>query len=54
MSAPYTIRIFVVDGDPDGVRIIDRFNWTGKGFFFPRQKWGDCAPAQSLTNYAGV
>ena len=36
---PYTIRIFVPDGDPDGVRIIDRMNWTGLGIVFPREKW---------------
>jgi hypothetical protein len=32
----YTIRIFVADGDPEGVRIIDQMNWTGKGIVFPR------------------
>ena len=36
---PFTIRIFVPDGDPDGVRIIDRMNWTGLGIVFPREKW---------------
>src|SRR5277367_5271761 len=36
---PFTIRIFVPDGDPEGVRIIDRMNWTGLGIFFPREKW---------------
>ena len=25
---PFTIRIFVPDGDPEGIRIIDRMNWT--------------------------
>jgi hypothetical protein len=35
----YTIRIFVADGDPDGVRIIDRMNWTGSGIVFPRTQW---------------
>jgi len=39
MSDPFTIRIFVPDGDPDGVRIIDRMNWTGVGLVFPRGKW---------------
>jgi hypothetical protein len=32
MPAPFTIRIFVPDGDPEGVRIIGRrggfFRWT--------------------------
>lgn len=36
---PFTIRIFVPDGDPEGVRIIDRMNWTGLGIVFPRSKW---------------
>lgn len=36
---PFTIRIFVPDGDPDGVRIIDKMNWTGMGIAFPRAKW---------------
>jgi hypothetical protein len=36
---PFTIRIFVADGDADGVRLIDRMNWTGLGIAFPRTKW---------------
>jgi hypothetical protein len=39
VSAPFTIRIFVPDGDPEGVRLIDRMNWTGLGIAFPRSKW---------------
>lgn len=38
---PFTIRIFVPDGDPEGIRIIDRMNWTGLGIVFPRNKWSD-------------
>lgn len=36
---PFTIRIFVPDGDPEGVRVIGRMNWTGLGIIFPRDKW---------------
>jgi hypothetical protein len=39
MADPYTIRIFVPDGDPEGLRIIDRMNWTGLGIVFPREGW---------------
>ncbi|WP_170419744.1 GIY-YIG nuclease family protein [Ruegeria atlantica] len=39
MPEPFTIRIFVPDGDPEGVRIIDRMNWTGVGYVFPRSSW---------------
>jgi hypothetical protein len=38
-KTPFTIRIFVPDGDPEGVRVIDRMNWTGLGIIFPREKW---------------
>jgi hypothetical protein len=39
MPDPFTIRIFVPDGNPEGVRIIDRMNWTGLGIAFPRNQW---------------
>ncbi|MEM8722393.1 MAG: hypothetical protein AAGE84_24385 [Cyanobacteria bacterium P01_G01_bin.39] len=39
MPEPFTIRIFVPDGDPEGIRIIDRMNWTGVGIAFPRSEW---------------
>ncbi len=39
MGDPYTIRIFVPDGNPEGLRIIDRMNWTGLGIVFPRADW---------------
>jgi hypothetical protein len=39
MPDPFTIRIFVPDGDPEGLRIIDRMNWTGLGIVFPREIW---------------
>jgi hypothetical protein len=39
VKVPFTIRIFVPDGDPEGVRVIDRMNWTGLGIIFPREKW---------------
>jgi hypothetical protein len=41
MPNPFTIRIFVPDGDSEGLRIIDRMNWTGMGIVFPREKWLD-------------
>jgi hypothetical protein len=39
VNDPFTIRIFVPDGDPEGVRLIDRMNWTGLGIVVPRGKW---------------
>jgi len=36
MSQPFSLRIFVADGDPDGLRIVERSNWIGKAVVFPR------------------
>lgn len=38
-SSGYTIRFFVADGDPEGLRVIDQMNWTGTGIVFPRPLW---------------
>jgi hypothetical protein len=37
MSAqkPFSLRIFVADGDPDGLRTVERSNWNGKALIFP-------------------
>ncbi len=36
MSNPFSLRIFVADGDPDGLRVVERSNWIGKALVFPR------------------
>lgn len=53
MADPFTIRIFVPDGDPEGVRLIDRMNWTGLWVVFPRTKWPD-VHHRTKTLHAGV
>ena len=35
-SAPFSLRIFVADGDPAGLRLVERSNWIGKCVIFPR------------------
>jgi len=39
MGEPYTIRIFVPDGDPEGAKIVELLNWAGVGIAFPRSAW---------------
>jgi hypothetical protein len=33
---PFSLRIFVADGDPDGLRVVERSNWIGRALIFPR------------------
>lgn len=53
MANPFTIRIFVPDGDPDGLRIIDRQSSPSSFFVFPRNKWDQIKSRSELTG-AGV
>lgn len=34
---PFSLRIFVADGDPAGLRLVERSNWIGKALVFPRK-----------------
>ena len=36
MNTPFSLRIFVADGDPDGLRIVERFNASARAVVFPR------------------
>ncbi len=36
MLKPFSLRIYVADGDPDGLRLVERSNWVGKAIVFPR------------------
>ena len=35
MPIPFSLHIFVADGYPDGLRIVDKSNWIGKALVFP-------------------
>ena len=36
MTKPYSIKIFLPGGDPDGIRLIEKSNWSGAGLMIPR------------------
>lgn len=50
---PFSIRIFVADGDPEGLRIAERSNWVGKALAFPRSALGQVMQRDEL-EYSGV
>ena len=41
MSKPYSIKVFLPGGDPDGLRIIEKSNWSGVGLVIPRSLFGE-------------
>jgi hypothetical protein len=40
-QTPFTLSIFVADGDPDGLQIVERTNWNGKAVVFPKAIYAD-------------
>jgi hypothetical protein len=38
---PKTIRIFLIDGEPDGLRTVELSNWIGQALVIPRTKLKD-------------
>lgn len=44
----FSVRIFIPDGEPQGLRIIEKSNWTGRGFLFPRSLYSDVRDRDEL------
>ena len=45
-----TIKIFLIDGDPNGRMSCELSNWTGKAYKIPRIKVKDCTDRDDLSN----
>lgn len=50
MADAFTLRIYVPSGNPEGVRIVDRMNWTGCGYVVPRDHWAEVKNRSELMN----
>lgn len=38
-STGFSVRIFIPSGEPEGLRIVEKSNWTGQGLVFPRAQY---------------
>lgn len=45
-----TIKLFLIDGDPNGRMTCELSNWTGKAYKIPRIKIKDCSDRPDLSN----
>ncbi len=45
-----TIKIFLIDGDPNGRMSCELSNWTGKAYKIPRIKVKDCTDRADLSS----
>lgn len=49
----FSVRVFLPDGDPAGVKVIEKSNWTGAGLVIPRALFADAKKRPELDR-AGV
>lgn len=49
----FSVRIFIPSGNPDGLRIIEKSNWTGQGLVFPRELYAEIRQRNEI-NRTGV
>lgn len=43
-----SIKLFLMDADPEGRMICELSNWTGKAYRIPRRKVGECSSREEL------
>ncbi len=52
MPQPKTLKIFLLDGEPTGTKIIEISNWTGMAFVIPRNKLKNILQRNELNSQA--
>ena len=45
----FSVRIFIPSGRPDGLRIIEKSNWTGRALTFPRAVFPEVRKREEIT-----
>lgn len=45
-SSGFSVRIFIPSGEPEGLRVVEKSNWSGQGLVFPRSLY--CAEGERL------
>ncbi len=53
-ALPYSVRIFLPTGNPEGLRIIEKSNWSGVGLAFPRSGLNAANRARTELKSSGV
>lgn len=53
MALPFSVKVLVATGDPEGLRVIEKGGWNGRGLVFPRNRFSEVKDEEPLQN-AGV
>jgi hypothetical protein len=44
----FSVNVFLPNGDPDGVKVVEKSNWTGRGLVIPRPMFGETRGREEL------
>jgi hypothetical protein len=44
----FSVRTYIPSGNPEGLRIVEKSNWTGQGLVFPRTQFGEARERDEL------
>lgn len=47
-NAGFSVRIFLPTGEPEGLHIVEKSNWTGVGIVFPRVRFAEARQREEL------
>jgi len=45
---PFSVKLYMPDGNPDGLKLIEKSNWTGVGLVIPRPLYSDARKRPEL------
>lgn len=48
MTQPFSVRIFLVDGDPAGIKTLEKANWSGVSLVFPQSLFAEARKRPEL------
>lgn len=47
-SRGFSVRVFLPSGEPEGIRLVEKSNWTGQGLVFPRAQFTEVRSRSEL------
>ncbi|MGV9013536.1 MAG: GIY-YIG nuclease family protein [Flavobacteriales bacterium] len=48
MTKPFSVKIFLQDGDPAGIKVVEKSNWSGVGLVFPQALFAEAKKRTEL------
>ena len=48
MRRGFSVNVFLPSGDPEGLKVIEKSNWTGHGLVIPRSMFGESKARNEL------